>query len=508
MEQQGQITDYIKKAKDAGEKAEDEPVLQSYIVGLIQMLNGLNQMENTLSHKYEAKILIQPMMIFSQYFIEALNNILDNKNSETEIKVKDLKEVENAICRISDIYEKIVNNTSNTDKQMLMVAPINATVYPIYPKICGGCIDIINDIISLYTTEEDKKKEKYGFFLNPTLRNTLYVETLFKNRNDKGKIVIINLPVRMMEKMDIIPLCLTHEVFHILTSKERQRKVRAQALLGGLIKQIGYRLFKNVCFSEEDKALDKTIKSMLLDKWMNKLTDDFCKVCDTAKEDDNFFYADSIGKYFEENMNWAMEEIEEGLEIDCLDFVYIKYFQNKKRNSFQYEEKEIIVLINQIEKIKENLMNIRINNIIPYLINQLIFLFRELYSDLACLITSGYDLQLYMDAFEKNTIFNMTNEEFGRDDYHKIRQWMMKKIFQKRTIEKEEEEVYDNEKENSGQKDNKYVIIDKQLSDICVKYLKQCYASIAGILQKKQEQLKEFQEKLERLKNHENEFFL
>ena len=31
---------------------------------------------------------------------------------------------------------------------------------------------------------------------------------------------------------------------------------------------------------------------------------------------------------------------------------------------------------------------------------------------------------------------------------------------------------------------------------------------IAGILQKKQEQLKEFQEKLERLKNHENEFFL
>ena len=113
-----------------------------------------------------------------------------------------------------------------------------------------------------------------------------------------------------------------------------------------------------------------------------------------------------------------------------------------------------------------------------------------------------------MDAFEKNTIFNMTNEEFGRDDYHKIRQWMMKKIFQKRTIEKEEEEVYDNEKENSGQKDNKYVIIDKQLSDICVKYLKQCYASIAGILQKKQEQLKEFQEKLERLKNHENEFFL
>mgnify|MGYP000225949176 FL=1 len=177
-----------------------------------------------------------------------------------------------------------------------------------FPKLYAVYEELVNRLVRLY---DEGKQEEYAFLLDPTLKNVLYAETLFKKREESGKVVIIHMPVRMLEKTNQIPLYLMHEVFHVLTKKERKRKDRAKRLLLVVLMQVRYCLFDGVSFIE-NKVLDKIWKTELIDGWMEQVFEEY-KIINAHEESDRIFYSKNIKKYVIELVNDMLREIEKNL---------------------------------------------------------------------------------------------------------------------------------------------------------------------------------------------------
>lgn len=104
---------------------------------------------------------------------------------------------------MASIYENVINGASNADKRMFMAMPINSTLYNVFPKLYAFYETIVGELTKLYSSKiSEEQQGEYAFLLNPTIRNQLYTDILFRRRKDSGKVVIINMPVQFLEKGD------------------------------------------------------------------------------------------------------------------------------------------------------------------------------------------------------------------------------------------------------------------------------------------------------------------
>lgn len=414
----------------------------------MRLLNGLVQINVTPMHQYEKIILVEPMKVFCRYFIEQSKKIMEEK--ETQEKEDDIKDIEEAICSVASIYENVINGASNADKRMFMSMPINSTLYNVFPKLYAFYEGIISKIAALYSDENNRSRQKqsdYAFLLNPTIRNQLYTEVLFKRRKESGKVVIINMPVQLLEKGDDLLLYLTHEVFHVLTKKERQRKRRAGYLLANLIQQLGIQIFNGVVFSNEENE-DDQIKAIILDTLMGTLEEEYQKEIEGKNDHDQFFYSANIMDYFR---NLVVKQLHDDL-ITWPGILYKRLFEelylSEETSQKKYFEENIAYLQEKMEKIQSNILAIILNGEVSYILGRLMYLYRECYADLACIWTSGYEISHYKKAFSESVRFKITDEQMKEDDYHKLRQVLVEKALE----ENEESDGLDDQlSEQQGQ---------------------------------------------------------
>lgn len=83
-----------------------------------------------------------------------------------------------------------------------------------------------------------------------------------------------------------------------------------------------------------------------------------------------------------------------------------------------------------IDKIRDNIVRACCGNVISDILNKLRTLFRELFSDLACLYTSKYEFEEYKKAFHGTLRLKKVSElELSRDLYYKLRLQIMDFFF-------------------------------------------------------------------------------
>lgn len=473
------------------EEAQGEMALRSYIACLIRLLNGLSQIKASSFHRYENIILVKPMKLFTAYFIDEVQQLLNAKESEVEKKEEYAKDLENAICAIADIYENVINGTANTDKKMFLSLPMNSTLYGISPKLYAAYEQIIAQLASLY---EDEQTTEYGFLLNPTIRNTLSAETLFQKREKNGKVVIIHMPVRILEKTDQLPIYLIHEVFHVLTRKQRRRELRAQFLLGNLLNQIGICIFDGVTF-DVDENIDLKIKNLLFDKWAGSIKKEYKNEVKGKPPLDRFFYSENISRYMNDLAERWIEEIDNRMIEDVVGgIVYEKlcYMGTKQINMEN--------LIEKAQKIHRNIEILCYNKKILYIINRLLYLFRECYADMACLFTSEYDLQQYNMAFKETVRFKINDEQFEKDDYHKIRQDLMRAVLKNEDLQTDGDyEKSARYGKTTGKDSECCIVISPYLEKTYVRYLRICKEELKKSLKGKDGELKLFKDSVKHL---------
>lgn len=500
--------------KTLAELAKEE-ALRSYIACMMRLLNGLSQIEASSFHRYENIILSEPMRVFCIYFIEEVKEALNEMKSALEKEML-IRDIEENICALNDIYEKVINGTANSDKQMFMAMPMNSSTYGISPKLYAVYEELVNRLVRLY---DEGKQEEYAFLLDPTLKNVLYAETLFKKREESGKVVIIHMPVRMLEKTNQIPLYLMHEVFHVLTKKERKRKDRAKRLLLVVLMQVRYCLFDGVSFIE-NKVLDKIWKTELIDGWMEQVFEEY-KIINAHEESDRIFYSKNIKKYVIELVNDMLREIEKNLPKAVGEFIYNQYRSYGEDNFNKYDELTKR-MIEQLEIVMHNIWKMDYYGLISVWTDELMFLFRESYADMACILTSGYDLNQYKEAFKESVRSRVDDSDLAQDDYYRIRQNLMKTVFSEKreeetsnVAEKNEEVLSDLCKNyvktsvTDGQKKDSYgIIIKPEVFNEIKGYLNGCRHRLEETMSTKQNEVIEFRNMVNKFRNMDSNLVL
>ena len=466
---QAWIQDNIKSLQAIVKRVDDENALKSYIIALIRLLNGLMQIEKTFFHQYERKILVEPMKLFCTYFQEQVIKAVDE--CDPGKKVNYINDLEEALCVVAGIYENVINRTANADKQMFMSTPINSSLYEISPKLYAWYGEIIRDVVSLY----DEKEPQYAFILNPTLKNSLSAQTLFNERKTSGKVVVINMPVGKLDDISDMPLYIMHEMFHVLTKRQRNRRKRAHYLSYLLFNQMGIHILENTSFSDDDDK-NKKIKIYLFDQFFLDIQKKLKSKFDEKDGADRFFYSVSIKAYLEKVILDKLIDIDESIENLILNDVYENYFNDKEHiSNFHEFDKDIANLMNQVNIIKRNIANIRYYNTVSYILDRLLFFFREIYADLICLWTSGYKIEKYQEAFRKTVNFNIVEKQMQGDDSHKIRQSIIKSVFDdKYKIQGDNFRVYTSDERKVSEISGNYLIEDNEFFRVYTEYYTGC----------------------------------
>lgn len=410
--------------------------MNSYIVCLVRLLNGLNQINSSPFHRYEKEILVEPMELFCKYFLEQVDCVFPkepeeegNEQLEPIQKEAVLKDIETALSEVASIYERVINATSNADKQLFMSMPLNSTIYWISPKLYAMYEELISSLVKLYSASQIADSEnntyEYAFFLKPSLKHALYTQKLFEQRKGHGSVVVIHLPVMLLENTKQMSLYLMHEIFHILPSKQRCRKKRATELLVLLIDQLYYIVFDNVKFSADAQS-NREICKKLYQGWIFDAKEKFKRECEGRSEDDCFFYSKNICVYLEKLIYEIISHIDTWMENDIMQYAYHDLAIGSDHNWSEGYSISAKSVQKCICKIRNNIVMARCGNVIPDILDKLRTLFRELFSDLACLYTSNYKFDEYKKAFHGTLRLKEVSElELSRDLYYKLRLQIM-----------------------------------------------------------------------------------
>lgn len=156
-----------------------------------------------------------------------------------------------------------MDGTANVERQTVQSLSLDASMYDLSPKLCSFYSAILSRVVEMFR-EADKE---YAFVMNPTIRSTIETELLLKNRKKSGKVVVVYIPEGAMEQFELVPICLVHEAFHVITKRERQRKRRAKCLMLHMIEFMEDFLFREVEFDGDE---DAEIRKRLMAHWFRE----------------------------------------------------------------------------------------------------------------------------------------------------------------------------------------------------------------------------------------------
>lgn len=385
-------------------KYNDEKALTFYIAGFIKILNSIGELQTTYFHHYEWRVLWYPMKLFAKYFIEQIEDIIV-KNYSYEEKNRKIGDVENSLANISEVYRNLIDGTVNSDRRMMTTLGIDTNLYELSPKLCSFYSVMLSQMVKVFDYTEGKPdNRKYSFILYPTFRRYTEMKLLFEEKQSNGKIAVINISNSIIEKYRIIPVILGHEMFHVLLRKQHLAKERALCLFRVMNIYITRMLFKGVVFNEDDREKDSSIKKGLINKWFSNAGDKARQI--KAMDDDaRDLYSEPIKEKCIEYINKNLKAIIGTLEED-LKFTI--YSQNKLREYKDYENLNKNIKKNKA-LISSNIFNENANQKISDYCDKVMGLFREVFSDIACLLTLNISPDLYREAFFESEFFSSGN---------------------------------------------------------------------------------------------------
>lgn len=371
----------------------EEIALSRYIGCMIRMLNGLAQMEYSQFHFYEKSMLRDSFEIFTEHFIEQIDVAKNEMNTEEKRELID--DIENAVDRISGVYKNIIDSTANSDRQMLSSISIDTSIYELSPKICTFYSRILNKLVETFSEDG----VKYAFMLHPTLKNITETKVMFERRTQSGRVVIIYISESIIEMFDVISITILHEAFHVLTKKERMRKMRMQSFARLMLAGMEQVLFDGVTFCGNEE-IDAKIRAELLKLFFS----DYQKELDVWKkkaEDSRDFYSNEIKKWGIAYFNKHLGKIAESCETWIREIIAEEFpAQDFTTYQMNYEKENQI-----IKQIQENLFDAMCENKAAHLAKQFLFIYREIYADIACILTLQLEPDEYMNAFERSKQF-------------------------------------------------------------------------------------------------------
>ncbi len=376
---------------------------------MIKILNGLSEMRYTEFYKYERQILWSAMELFSAHCIIQLQAALNCKDIKDKKKL--ISDIEDSIAKIMEVYKNIFDGTANAERQMFQSLPADMNMYELSPKLCAFYSSMLEKAVELFKEDGKKKEEGYAFVIHPTLGSVTEAKRLLKKREAPGKVVVIYISESEIERFSLVPIFLMHEAFHVITRNERLRQKRAYNFAANMMEYMERFLFHGVQFSVEQD--DMKIRERLMAYWFRdiwRLKEQWEEKSAESKE----FYSEEMDKAFKNKIKKCFVEISKNLEDTVYECVYKEY----ERKSYSRFRKEYAQVKKSIKQIRDNLNRVILEGKDTDMIYLLMFLYRETYADVACILTLHLEAKQYSEAF-----VNSIQLAFDRKQYVDVTRW-------------------------------------------------------------------------------------
>lgn len=391
-----------------------ETVLEAFTVYLLRILNGLSQMESSKLYRYEAQILGEAMRLFCIHYRTQVDNALIPGISAEEKKTI-IQDIEDAISKISNVYKNVIDSTANSDRQMFTSQAVETSIYDISPKLFATYSVILETLTRMFG-----KQEIYAFLLHPSLRRNIETANLFEMRKVEGKVVLIYIPENEIEKIGQIPTYLLHEVFHVLTKEERNRKDRACRMEVHIHNAIFQRIFQNVDFSFiGQENVDEVIKKRLMKRWFD--LDKRMEELDKIHKNDRRLYSENVRAEMSENWRGWLTNIFVTLGNDlCQIFGQAGY---------QSGENPYASIVQTEWAIQRNLVEILAGGFVEKYIDLYMGIYREAYADIACVLAAGISAGDYERTFDDSEIVSgVISDVISEETLRALRIYIVAKV--------------------------------------------------------------------------------
>ncbi len=382
------------------QSVESEVAISHCALSMAKILNGLSEMSYTQFHKYEKKMLWSAIKLFSEQCIEQIRFALTSRDVIEKKEV--ISDIEKSISQIMEVCKNIFDGTANAERQMFQSLSVDANLYELSPKLCAFYASILEWIIALFA----ETGQRYAFAIHPTLRSTIEARILLKSRKESGRVVVVYISESVIEEFKLVPVCLIHEAFHVITKKERNRQLRAKFFVLHMMLYIEQYLFQGVVISNDDEQNCKIKQEMMEESFKDimRLGD----LINEKPEDSKWFYSRNLKrdvcKKIKDDLISLTGNLEE-MVIRCLCEKQGKEPYSSFRQNFS-KAKEIT---NQMQ---QNLNDIISNNKVLILANHLMHIYRETYADIACILTLNLTPEQYGDTFVRSIQFDYDKENY------------------------------------------------------------------------------------------------
>ena len=392
----------------------EELAINHCAMSMLKILNGLSEMNYTKFHRYEKTIIWSAMKLFSKQCIEQLNSVI-NYQTNVEKKRELISDIENSISEIVEVCKNIFDSTTNPEREMFQSLSIDTNTHELSPKLCAFYSCMLEKIVTLFSANG----EKYAFIIHPTLRSTIEAKLLFKKREISGKVVIIYISENVLDDFNLVPVCLIHEAFHVISKEERYRKKRAIFLFLQMVLEMKRLLFQGITFSKnqvKDTKIKDTLAKIVFYDIKKQLLD-----LDAYPSDSKIFYSKEIKKHLCNIFKKYFVEISANAD-NLLPELVSQMCPEANYNVFHDKLNHIYYLI---EQIRDNVAKVLLGNTISAKAELLLFIYREAYADIACILTLDLTPYQYNFAFRHSIQFKYP--ETYKDRNKEIREYLVAK---------------------------------------------------------------------------------
>lgn len=362
-----------------------ETTLCMYIEAVLRLLNTLAAIPLTSLHSYEKHMFLKPMEVFARLFCCAISNACNCITPEKKRKI--ISEIEFGVKNVVNIYQSLIDATSNSNHEMFVNPTLEARIYEVSPKISLYYAKLLDEISRTLTGTDN-----YAFMLAPSLLTKIETYELFdrqvselNSQKEDGQLIVIYIPEAIIDQVDIVPIALFHEVYHFLTSVERNRELRSCCLLEQMISGVIQLVFSDI------ELTSKEISSIAA-PWFGSIKKD------TKTEKETELYLKAIVKLYDREFHKALLN---AYKLDGIKYnIRVDGIEDDNTTDFQKSIEHHKKTRNVSKKIRENIVKIFSYNLIGELLEFWIGIYKEAYADLMAVLTMELSPKDYNSVFD------------------------------------------------------------------------------------------------------------
>lgn len=399
-------TERFHQWKDNGNES-----MYSYYQALLQTLNTLGQYENFSLANGIFYQLFPSFRMFLRQLDMALKQAEENRDNKMLEKIKE------SVCQYLESVNSVMYHTTHTDQMFLMIPGCSGTTFSIpvklsllYSWFCSRVINILND---------SKENYEYQCLITPAMEAKPGTEPIGFGLGHGNRLVQVKLSQRSLYMPRALMIILAHELGHYVGEEVRQRKYRAEEIIRALAALLTEGIIPEV-HADNTEIMEK-FGDMYREKMQVYIAERLAeKLRVTCKV--NGYHASHIANELLTGCKEILASEGAGLE-QIIYKVPAEIKKDIKRNdeSSLRKMKHLRLFQEECDKNRRLLLVTAADNL-DRIVNELIGICREVFSDTAAFAILGFDLDIFGEAFDISE--GVANEE-KYDERQSIRKEVM-----------------------------------------------------------------------------------